>query len=240
MTVHWIGDSTVQYNDIRTWPQCGMGQALGLYLQPGVRVANHARNGRSTKSFRSEGFWDPIPAQLRPGDLLLIQFGHNDKKREDPSRYAAPEQYAANLLAYAQEAARCGALPVLVTPLTRRQFEGRCLLTTHEGYPDAMRSAAQRAGLPCIDLTSASRCIVEALGEEKSRALYMVFPAGKYASVPEGKTDNTHLRYPGAVAFAGLVAAGLWQLGGPYRAVCLPLPELYEATPAQWAAFIEG
>lgn len=237
MTIHWIGDSTVQYNDIRSWPQCGMGQALGLYLQPGVQVANHARNGRSTKSFRDEGLWQPVPAQLQPGDILLIQFGHNDKKREDPSRYASPDQYAANLLAYAQEAADAGALPVLVTPLTRREFVEGSLTETHGPYPAAAQAAAQSAGLPCIDLTGASRRFVQALGELRSRSLYMFFPAGAYASEPEGKADNTHLRYPGAAAFAGLVAAGLWRLGSPYRDVCLPLPELYDATPEQRAAF---
>lgn len=229
MTIHWIGDSTVQYNDIRTWPQCGMGQALELYLQPGIRVSNYARNGRSTKSFRDEGLWAPVPSRLQPGDLLLIQFGHNDEKREDPSRYAAPDQYAANLLAYAEEASRAGALPVLITPLTRRQFEDGRLKHTHGGYPASAQSAARRAGLPCIDLTGASRRLVESLGEEKSRALYMVFPAGVYPTEPEGKTDNTHLRHPGAVAFAGLVAAGLWHLGGPYQSVCLPLPEFFHA-----------
>lgn len=237
MTIHWIGDSTVQYNDIRTWPQCGMGQALELYLQPGVRVANYARNGRSTKSFRDEGLWQPVPGQLQPGDLLLIQFGHNDEKQEDPSRYTTPEEYAANLLTYAEEASHQGAYPVLLTPLTRRQFEGTHLKTTHGAYPAAVRSAARRTGLPCIDLTDTSRRLVQALGDEKSRALYMVLPAGEYPSAPTGKTDNTHLRYAGAVAFAGLVAAGLWHLGGAYQAVCLPLPELYDLAPEQWPDF---
>lgn len=64
----------------------------------------------------------------------------------------------------------------------------------------------------------------------------MVLPAGEYSTAPEGKMDNTHLRYAGAVAFAGLIAAGLWRLGGPYQAVCLPLPALYDTAPAQWAA----
>lgn len=235
MTIHWIGDSTVQYNDIRTWPQCGMGQALNLYLQADVQVANYARNGRSTKSFREEGLWKPVPSQLRPGDLLLIQFGHNDEKREDPSRYASPEEYARNLLAYAHEAMCVGALPILITPLTRRQFQDGHLQPTHGAYPAAAKKAAQDAGLPCIDLTDTSHRLVQALGEEKSRTLYMVFPSGEYPSAPEGKTDNTHLRYTGAVAFAGLVASGLWKLGGPYQAVCLPLKELYETDPEKWA-----
>ena len=102
--IWWIGDSTVQHNRIDTWPQCGMGQVLELYLRPGIPVHNHARNGRSTKSFRKEGLFAPVEAGLRPGDLLLIQFGHNDEKKEDPSRFTSPETYAANLLAYARTA----------------------------------------------------------------------------------------------------------------------------------------
>ena len=76
--IFWIGDSTVQFNNISTWPQCGMGQVLDLYVRPGIAVYDHARNGRSTKSFRDEGLWAPVEAALRPGDLLLMQFGHND------------------------------------------------------------------------------------------------------------------------------------------------------------------
>ena len=239
MTIHWIGDSTVQYNDITTWPQCGMGQALHLYLRPEVQVANYARNGRSTVSFRAEGLWQP--ARLAAGDLLLIQFGHNDEKLEDPARGAGPDQYAANLLAYADEAVQAGALPVIVTPLTRRQFDpDGSLKPTHGAYPAAARAAAAARGLPCIDLTRASRQLVQALGEEKSRALYMVLLAGAYPTHPDGLTDNTHLRYPGAAAFAGLVAAGLWRLGGPYRAVCLPLEQLFDAPPARWAGLCGG
>ena len=168
--IFWIGDSTVQYNNISTWPQCGMGQALDLYLVPGITVCNHARNGRSTKSFREEGLWAPVEAALRPGDLLLIQFGHNDEKSEDPVRYAAPEQYAANLLAYAREAQAKGALPVLITPLVRRHFEGDRLTPTHGAYPDAVRQLAAREALPLIDLTATSAQLVQQLGEPASRA----------------------------------------------------------------------
>ena len=207
MTIHWIGDSTVQYNDITTWPQSGMGQALHLYLHPEVQVANYARNGRSTVSFHAEGLWQPVADALRPGDIL----------------------------AYAGEAVQAGALPVIVTPLTRRQFDADgSLRPTHGAYPAAARAAAAARGLPCVDLTQASRQLVQALGEEKSRALYMVLPAGAYPTHPDGLTDNTHLRWPGAVAFAGLVAAGLWRLGGAYRDACLPLPSLFESAPERW------
>ena len=154
--IFWIGDSTVQFNNISTWPQCGMGQVLDLYVRPGIAVYDHARNGRSTKSFYDEGLWAPVEAALCPGDLLLMQFGHNDEKSEDPTRYAAPDQFAANLLAYAHAAQAKGALPVLITPLVRRRFEGGTLVPTHGAYPDAVRLLAAREDLPLIDLSAAS------------------------------------------------------------------------------------
>ena len=148
--IFWIGDSTVQFNNISTWPQCGMGQVLDLYVRPGIAVYDHARNGRSTKSFYDEGLWAPVEAALCPGDLLLMQFGHNDEKSEDPTRYAAPDQFAANLLAYAHAAQAKGALPVLITPLVRRRFEGGTLVPTHGAYPDAVRLLAAREDLPQV------------------------------------------------------------------------------------------
>ncbi len=219
--VFWIGDSTVQYNGIDTWPQCGMGQELGLYLRQGVAVENHARNGRSTKSFRDEGLWAPVEQALGPGDILLIQFGHNDEKTEDSARYSSPEQYAENLLAYAKQARQKGALPVLITPLTRRRFENGLLTYSHGAYPAACRTLAANTGLPLIDLTTDSRALVAGLGEESSRELYMYFEPGRYANYPAGMTDNTHLRYEGAVAFCGIIAQGLRTLGGEYAAVLL-------------------
>ena len=104
-----------------------MGQVLDLFVRPDIAVYDHARNGRSTNSFREEGLWTPVKDALRPGDLLLMQFGHNDEKIEEPTRYASPEQFAANLLAYARAAQAKGALPVLITPLVRRHFEGDTL-----------------------------------------------------------------------------------------------------------------
>lgn len=114
---------------------------------------------------------------------------------------------------------------MLITPLVRRHFEGDRLTPTHGAYPDAVRQLAAREALPLIDLTAASAQLVQQLGEPASRELYMVFAPGLYPNYPEGKTDNTHLRNPGAVAFAGLVAKGLQALGGPYADVLLGTPE---------------
>lgn len=215
--IYWIGDSTVQFNRISTYPQCGMGQVLDLYLRPGITVHDHAVNGCSTKSFWDKGFFEPVRRALSPGDILLIQFGHNDQKPDQPEEYAAPADYQRNLLRYARIARRAGALPVLITPLTRRRFEAGALTRSHGVYPDAVRELAAREKLPLIDLTAASRAEVERLGEEASRAYYMYFGPGLYSNFPDGSDDNTHLRYEGAVRFAGMVADGLRALGEPYE-----------------------
>lgn len=226
-SVYWIGDSTVQFNYIDTWPQCGMGQTLDIYLRPGIKVHDHAKNGRSAKSFLAEGLWEPVDQSLQPGDLLLIQFGHNDEKEYDPERYAAPEDFARYLLDYANRAKEKSAYPVLVTPLTRRWLLPNGKLDhSHGAYPDAVRRLAAQEGLPLIDLTAASRALVESLPEEESREFYMVFPAGVYANYPQGKEDNTHLRYLGAVKFCGLIADGLKALGGVYADFLLQGPNL--------------
>lgn len=214
--IFWIGDSTVHFNHVDTWPQRGMGQELEAYLRPGVVVYDYAENGRSTKSFWNQGFFEPVREALREGDFLFIQFGHNDEKSEDPARYATPEDFQKNLLRYADIARTAGALPVLLTPLTRRRFEGGRLTESHGAYPEAVRELAKREGIPLIDLTSASRKLVEELGDEKSKELYMNFPAGVYPNYPEGSEDNTHLRQWGAFRFAGLVAEDLKARGGVY------------------------
>ena len=113
-----------------------------------------------------------------------------------------------------------GALPVLITPLVRRRFEGGTLVPTHGAYPDAVRLLAAREDLPLIDLSAASAKLVQEMGEPASRELYMVFAPNLYPNYPDGKEDNTHLRYLGAVRFTGLVAAGLYAdvlLGTPER-----------------------
>lgn len=222
--IFWIGDSTVHFNHFDTWPQRGVGQELGAYLRSDVVIHNHAENGRSTKSFWDEGLFEPVQKALKPGDFLFIQFGHNDPKSEDPHRYATPEEYRENLRRYAEFARSAGALPVLITPLTRRRFEGGVLTVSHGPYPDAMRELAKAENIPLIDLTTSSRKVVEELGDEASKEFYMYFPAGVYPNYPQGSDDNTHLRPAGAYCFAGLVAEGLKALGGVY-AELLYVPE---------------
>ena len=217
--IYWAADSTVQTNDITTYPQTGMGQVLSLYLKEDVEVKNHAKNGRSTKSFIDEGRLQVIDELIGEGDFLFIQFGHNDEKDQDPTRYTEPySTYMDNLAIYIDVARKHGAYPVLITPLERRCFmeNGHLGMGAHSDYVAGMKQTAANLNVPLIDLYSMSRAELKRAGEEESRNWYMNFDAGLYPNYMEGKTDNTHLRYAGAVLYAGLVAKGMKELGGIY------------------------
>lgn len=219
VNIFYAGDSTVAQNSIRTYPQTGIGQTLPLYLKQLVTVHNHAINGRSTKSFIDESRLAAIYNELRAGDFLLIQFGHNDEKVQDETRYTSPfGEYQENLGKFINVARNRNAYPVLITPLYRRLFDSSGTLSehTHGEYPDAMKEVGARLQVPVIDLCEKSRQLLLKTGEERSRRWFMNFPAGEYRNYPEGKTDNTHLCYEGAIVFAGLVADGLRELGGIY------------------------
>ena len=206
MTVHYIGDSTVQVNNIHTYPQTGMGQVLPLYLQDKVRVVSYAKNGRSTKSFLDEGRFEPVKAAMLPGDFLFVQFGHNDEK-DDPARHTDPYgSYQEHLNFYIDEARAKGAHPVLITPIARRLFDEQGQFTpgSHGDYPEAMRHLGARLQVPVADLTSITEAFLAQLGDELSKPLF-VWPK-----------DNTHLKAEGAVRMAGFLAAELSRLGGIY------------------------
>ncbi len=203
----YAGDSTVQLNKIDTYPQTGMGQVLSLYTRDGVEVKNFAKNGRSTKSFIDEGRLAAMERELRPGDLLLVQFGHNDEK-DDPARHTCPDtDFQENLLRFAQAAKERGARAVFVTPIARRLFDaqGRFCAGSHGAYPEAVKAAAARAGVPVVDLTSITEAYLERVGDLWSRPLF-VWPK-----------DNTHLKYEGAILMAGFLVKELKKLGEPYR-----------------------
>lgn len=223
-TIFWIGDSTVQTNKITTYPQTGMGQVLSLYLKEEICVKNHAKNGRSTKSFLDEGRFTPVMQNMGEGDFLFIEFGHNDEKKEDPARYTDPDgTFRENLRFFIQSARKKQAVPVLITPLERRCFEedGSLGAGAHLPYVEAMRRTAEQEQAALVDLYAMSRDALAEAGEAFSRRWYMNLQPGEYASCPEGKLDNTHLKYEGAVFFAGLIAEGLKRLGGIYADLLL-------------------
>ena len=218
--IFWAGDSTVQTNDITTYPQTGIGQVFSLYVKEDITVVNHAKNGRSTKSFLDEGRLKAIDEAIGEGDFLFIQFGHNDEKTEDPTRYTEPfSSYMHNLEIFINTARNHGATPVLITPLERICFaDSRHLgIGAHSDYVAAMKQVAEQKEVALVDLYSMSRVEMKKAGAEESKKWFMNLEPGEYPSCPEGKTDNTHLKYEGAVFFAGLVAKGLKELGGIYE-----------------------
>lgn len=222
--IFWAGDSTVQTNDYTTYPQTGIGQVFSLFIKQEYSVENHAKNGRSTKSFMEEGRLETIEERIGEGDFLFIQFGHNDEKIEDPSRYTDPfASFMENLEVYIDAARTHGAHPVLITPLERRCFvsEKRLDIGAHSDYVTGMKQTAEKCGVPLVDLYTMSRLELKSAGEKSSRRWYMYFPAKEYTAHMEESKDNTHLRYDGAVKFAGLIARGLKELGGIYGEMLL-------------------
>ncbi|MFD3000689.1 rhamnogalacturonan acetylesterase [Pontibacter toksunensis] len=207
-TIFLIGDSTVADKPYSKGnPEKGWGQVFPLYLQEGVKVENHAVNGRSTKSFRDEGRWDKVLQKLKKGDYVIIEFGHNDQKNQDPSRYAAPEtDFRQNLERYISETRAKGAIPVLATPIVRRKFENGSLVDTHGKYPEVVRAVAAKQNVPLLDLEKRTRELLSRYGEEKSKALFLHLEPNEYESLPEGRSDDTHLSAYGAFRVSDLVA----------------------------------
>lgn len=234
-TIFWAGDSTVKQNSIATYPQTGIGQAFHRYVKnPQVQIENHAENGRSTKSFMDEGRLAAIDARIGAGDFLFIQFGHNDEKPEDPTRYADPEvDFPANLEKFVSVARDKGAIPVFITPLTRWDRNNPAAKYRHDEWAASYRRTAERLNVALVDLTRMSEELVDALGEKARAEFYMNLPAGVYPAYPDGMKDGTHLQPLGAMTFAGLIARGLYELGGVYREL---LCEEYE----QWLRMDES
>ena len=218
--IYWAGDSTVAKNTCETWPQTGIGQEFERFLIAGVRVENFAQNGRSTKSFIDEGRLDAIAAEIGAGDFLFIQFGHNDEKPEDPTRYADPETgFPENLGKFVEVARTHGATPVIITPVTRFNRNAPGALYKHERWAESARRTGEKLGVAVIDLTTLSEQLVDKMGAAAQTTYFMNLPAGIYGHFPRGQKDNTHLQPAGAVAFGALIARELYKLGGDYAAL---------------------
>lgn len=196
------GDSTASHYGPERAPREGWGQQLQGFLDEDAYVVrNHAQSGRSSRSFVVEGWFDGMAKAMRRGDVLLIQFGHNDEKIEDPTRYNEPQRaFPEWLLRYVSLARDKGATPILVTPVARRKFDRGQLLDTHGLYAQAVRDLAQREQVGLIDLTALSMDWLRAAGDEASKAYFMHVPA-------QDQQDDTHFQQRGAVMAACLVVA---------------------------------
>jgi len=218
--VFLAGDSTIAQKKVLDAPETGWGMSIPLFFDTtAVRFENHAVNGRSTKSFRTLGHWDVLIARVRPGDYVFLQFGHNDAKVEDTTRYApAQTAYRDNLTRFITEIRAKGGQPVLLTPVVRRSFdEAGHFVDKHGDYPSVVREVAAAQKVPLIDLWAKSKALLEKMGEADSKPMFMNLRGGIYPKFPEDKVDNTHFTPYGAALVAGLVAEGIRELELPIR-----------------------
>ena len=227
------GDSTVADKPDLGLPERGWGQLFRELIQPPLRLDNRAINGRSTRSFLAQGHWQRLLDALHPGDWVVIQFGHNDAKREDPERFADAEtDYRANLIRMVREVRSRSAYPVLATPVARRRFTAAGeWYDAHGAYPGVVRAVAAAEAVPLLDLEARTRAYFAGLGPEASKGLFLHFAPGEHPRLPEGKIDDTHFSEKGARAVAAIVAEEMIRVKLPIAAHLKPDPA---TAPARW------
>ena len=202
VTIHIAGDSTAAIFP-STDPRVGWGAVLGSYFGLGVTIHDAAQSGRSSKSFIDEGFWASVKTQIKPGDYVFVEFGHNDEKYGDTARYTIPNtSYRYYLKTYIAETRALGGFAVLLTSISRRQFSGTAVLDSHAAYTAAVLAVGVETGTPVIDM-------------EAKTAAWLV-SLGATASLPYfAPGDSTHLNATGAMVVAGMVMQGIRELGFP-------------------------
>ena len=217
-TLYLIGDSTMADKLLDDNPERGWGQLFPNFFNDNVVIENHAKNGRSTKSFIDQGLWKAVYDKLKPGDYVFIQFGHNDSKISDTTRYAEPHTaYKQNLIRYVNDSRAKGAFPILITPVNRRKFDddGK-FVDQHGDYPGVVREVAKSLNVPLIDLHAKSLELFSKLGAEGTKNLFiMSVPPKTYKALPDGKVDNTHFTRRGAIIIAQMVVDGIKELKLP-------------------------
>ena len=208
-TIYMIGDSTMSIKEKKTYPETGWGMPFAVFFNDDVTVNNTAKNGRSTKSFISEGLWQPVTDNMKTGDYLLIQFGHNDEVSTKKT-YATPDEFKANLARFVNEAKAKGVKPVLITPVARRKFNASgSIEDTHAEYAQYVRDIAVKENVPLIDLDKKSMDMLQKLGPDQSKFLYNYTQPGEHPNYPDGHTDDTHFNELGARKVAEIVLAEL-------------------------------
>lgn len=205
ITIYLAGDSTMSDKNIRAYPETGWGMPFALFFDSTVTIKNIAKNGRSTKTFIAEGLWKQITNQLKAEDYVFIQFGHNDESQAKAS-YTPGADYKNNLRLFIKETKARAAVPVLITPVSRRKFNTTGQIEeTHLIYSALVREVAQEQKVQLIDLDKESQALFQELGPENSKMLFNQLKAGENPNYPEGKTDNTHFNEMGARKIAEIV-----------------------------------
>lgn len=205
ITLYLAGDSTMADKEVKAYPETGWGMPFKAFFDSTITIINKAKNGRSTKSFIAEGLWRSISDNLKEGDYVLIQFGHND---EVPTKatYTPEADFKINLVKFITDARNRKATPVLITPVARRKFDSlHNIQETHEVYAAIVRKVADEQKVTLIDLDKESQGLIQKLGPENSKMLFNYLTPGENPNYPEGKADDTHFNEYGARLMAELV-----------------------------------
>lgn len=205
ITVYLIGDSTMADKEVIAYPETGWGMPFHYFFDSTVTVDNRAKNGRSTRTFIEQGRWQSVFDNLKEGDYVLIQFGHND---EVPSKgsYTTPEDFVTNLEKFVNESRSKKAIPVLITPVARRKFDSTGKIEeTHAQYTLLVKDVAKKLDVPLIDLDKESQEMLQKLGPDDSKFLYNYLQPGENPHYPEGHKDDTHFNELGARKMAEIV-----------------------------------
>ena len=207
-----IGDSTMANKEIKAYPETGWGMPFRYFFDSTVEVDNRAKNGRSTKSFIDEGLWKAVVDNLNEGDYVLVQFGHNDEVKTKKT-YTTEEEFKNYLIRYINESRNKKAMPVLLTPVARRNFDSAGnVVGTHNVYSQIVRDVAKQTNVPLIDLDKKSQALLQQFGAENSKWLYNQLVPGEHPNYPEGVKDNTHFSEMGARKMAEIVLAEIRNL----------------------------
>lgn len=212
-TVFLCGNSTVV--DYDEEPYASWGQMIPRFFNEQVSIANYAECGLSANTFIGGLRLEKALTQMKKGDYVLVEFGHNDQKQRGPGK-GAYYSFAYYIKQFIDEARLKEAIPVLVTPTRRRQFdkEGK-IRDTHGDYPAAIREIAAREKIPVIDLQEMTKVLCESMGVEGSKHLYTHYPANTYPGQEKELEDNTHFNTFGAYEVAKCVIEGIRQVGLP-------------------------
>ena len=213
ITVFLCGDSTVVDQENEPW--CSWGQIIPCFFSDDVCFANYAESGETASGFIARGRLEKLLTQVKPGDYIFVEFGHNDQKERGEGK-GAYLNFTDRLKDFIAEAREKGANPVFVTPTQRRSFNGEGkIVDTHGDYPDAMRKLAAEENISLIDLHSYTRTLYEAMGVENSVNAFVHYPANTFPNQETPLKDNTHFNPFGANQIAKCVVYGMKQIHLP-------------------------
>ena len=207
-TIYLASDSTVSYYATNPNNQEGLGQELQNFFTSDVVVVDDAIGGRSSKSFIDEGHLDAILALIKPGDYLFAEWGINDRYTSDTTRYTNPATtYRTYLQQYIDGARGKNAIPVIITPTPRLDYQNGVFNNDYVAYCAADAAVAASSNTPLIDLQTMALAYYTQVGITAVQTTIVL--------VSGGQPNVLHFQAHGAYEMARLVALGVQALNLP-------------------------